>query len=295
LRLGDKRALGLLKAEAIRDVLCDRLYLNADPATGHSPMLFKLGNNSADGVRRDRKGDTDRAARRREDGGIDTDHVAIGIECRPAGIPFVDRRIDLDEVVIRTGADIATARRHDAGCDGTAKTKRIANRKHPVANAWGLVRELYVREWTIFALDQRQIGARIGADYLGFVNLAIVSRDLNAFSFLDDVVVGDRIAISGDKEARALAGNDVAATAARHAFRPIRNIRHPKTPEELAQSRRDIVATESAGLRTTVDFHAHRNDRRFDLLDDVGKTDRRLQLARLLAQILRDRSRITTG
>ena len=68
---------------------------------------------------------------------------------------LVDRRIDLDEVVIRTGADIATARRHDAGCDGAAKTKRISDRKHPVANAWGLVRQLYIRKWTIFDLDQR--------------------------------------------------------------------------------------------------------------------------------------------
>jgi len=37
--------------------------------------------------------------------------IAFGVESRPAGIAFVDRRVDLDEVVIGAGADVAAARR----------------------------------------------------------------------------------------------------------------------------------------------------------------------------------------
>ena len=53
-------------------------------------------------------------------------------------------------------------------------------------------------------LDQREIGARIGADDLGGVGLAVVGRDLDAVGLLDDVVVGDGVAVGRDEEARAL-------------------------------------------------------------------------------------------
>src|SRR5438477_93052 len=74
---------------------------------------------------------TDRPARRREDRGIDPDHLAFDVECRPAGIADIDRRVDLNEVVIGAFADIAPARRHDARGHRAAQSERIAHRQHP--------------------------------------------------------------------------------------------------------------------------------------------------------------------
>ncbi len=62
-------------------------------------------------------------------------------------------------------------------------------------------------------LDQRQVGARIGADDLGGVGLAVVGRDLDGLGLVDHVVVGHGVAVGGDEEARALAGDEAAAAA----------------------------------------------------------------------------------
>ena len=53
---------------------------------------------------------------------------------RAAGVALVHRRIDLDEVVVGAVADVAAARRDDAGGDGAAEAERIADRQHPVAD-----------------------------------------------------------------------------------------------------------------------------------------------------------------
>ena len=58
-----------------------------------------------------------------------------GVEGRAARIAAVDRRVDLQEVVVRSGADVAAARRDDAGGDGAAEAERIADGDHPVADA----------------------------------------------------------------------------------------------------------------------------------------------------------------
>ena len=75
------------------------------------------------------------------DRGVDADHVAVDVEGRTAGIALVHRRVDLDEVVIGAGADVAAARRNDAGRDGAAEAERIADREHPVADARRLLGE----------------------------------------------------------------------------------------------------------------------------------------------------------
>ena len=129
----------------------------------------------------------------------------------PPELPFVDRRIDLDEVVIGTGADVAAARRHDAGSHGAAEAEGIAYRKHPVTDARRMVGKLHVAEVVAVDLDQREVGARIGADDLGRIGLAVVSRDLNVLGVLHDVIVGDGVAVGSDEEAGTLARDELVA------------------------------------------------------------------------------------
>ena len=113
------------------------------------------------------------------DRGVDADHIAVDVERRAAGIAFVDRRVDLDVVVIGAGADVAAARRDDAGRHRAAEAERIADRDHPVADPRLVIGELDVGKVVLAVdLDQREIGLRIGADHLGRVDRAIVGRDL---------------------------------------------------------------------------------------------------------------------
>src|SRR6266404_2396973 len=215
LRVGDQRALGCLETEIVGDFRGDGLDLHADPAAANLTVVLELSDDRLHGRSGDGEGDTHRAARRREDGGIDTDHVAVDVEGRAAGITFIDRRIDLNEIVVRAGPDITTTRRDDTGRHRAAETEWIADREHPVADARGLVREVDVGEIAAaIDLDQGDIGARIGADHLGGVGLAVISRDLDGVGLIDHVVVGHRVAVSSDEEAGALPGHEAVARGA---------------------------------------------------------------------------------
>src|SRR5262249_59663586 len=114
-------------------------------------------------VRWNVEGKADRSARRREDRGIDPDPVAVHVEGGAAGFALGDRRVDLQEVVVGAGADVAAASGHNAGGYGAAEAERIADCEHPIADARSLVRELDVgKVIAALDLDQSKVGARIG-------------------------------------------------------------------------------------------------------------------------------------
>jgi hypothetical protein len=127
-------ALRRLETEVLGDLRCDRLNLHADPTAAHRALVLELGDDRLDGVGGDREGDTDRAAGGREDRRVHADHAAVDVEGRAAGIALIDGRIDLDEVVIGAGADVASAGGDDAGGHGAAEAERIADCKHPIAD-----------------------------------------------------------------------------------------------------------------------------------------------------------------
>src|SRR6516165_5184063 len=146
LRVGDERTVGCLETEIVGDFGGDGLDLHADPAAADLAVVLELSNDRLHRRSGDGEGDAYRAARGGEDGGIDADHVAVDVEGRAAGIAFVDRRIDLNEVVVGAGPDITATGRDDTGGHRAAEAERIADREHPVADARGLVREVDVGE-----------------------------------------------------------------------------------------------------------------------------------------------------
>src|SRR3546814_6045377 len=81
---------------------------------------------------------SDAAAVGRVDRGVHADHLAIQVEQRATRVAAVDRGVDLQEVVIGTGLDVAAARRDDAGGHRAAEAEGIAHGEHPVADP-GLV------------------------------------------------------------------------------------------------------------------------------------------------------------
>src|SRR6202142_4420252 len=105
LRFRNQRAFGLLEAETVGDVSGDRLNLDTDPATADRALVLELRNHSLHGRCGNRKRDADAAARRRINRRVDAHHFAYGVEGRAAGITLVHRRVDLDEIIIRTIAD----------------------------------------------------------------------------------------------------------------------------------------------------------------------------------------------
>src|SRR5262245_61744354 len=90
--------------EAVGDFRCHRLNLHAGPPSGHGALVAKLSDDALHRLGGNVESNPDRAARRGEDRGVDADDIAVDVEGRAAGIALVDRRVDLDEVVIGTGA-----------------------------------------------------------------------------------------------------------------------------------------------------------------------------------------------
>src|SRR2546427_11106371 len=134
LRFRNQSTLRLLEAEAVGDVGGDGLDLDADPAAANGALVLELGNYIIDGRCRDRERDADAAAGGRIDRRVDAHHLAFGVEGRATGVARVNGRVDLDEIVVRTAADVAAAGRDDAGGHGAAETERITDREHPIAD-----------------------------------------------------------------------------------------------------------------------------------------------------------------
>src|SRR5690606_36046261 len=128
--------------------------LDAEPAALHRAVLDQVLDHLAGRRGRNSEGDSDIAARWREDRRVDADHLTVEVEGRTARIAAVDRRVDLEEVVIGAGADVAAAGRDDAGSHRAAETERIADRNDPVSDAYlAVVGEADIGELGAFPVD----------------------------------------------------------------------------------------------------------------------------------------------
>ena len=88
---------------------------HAHIASGDVTERRQLVRHGADHVRRDGEADADRPSGGRKDRRVHADDLAVLGEQRAAGVALIDRRVDLDELVIGTRADVAADRRHDPG------------------------------------------------------------------------------------------------------------------------------------------------------------------------------------
>src|SRR6201999_2098144 len=101
---------------------------HAEPAAAQLAELLQLVDDDGYRLRWNRKAETNRTAGRRDDQRVDADDFAFEVEQRAAGIAAVDGGVGLDVVVVRSLADVAVARRDDAGRDRAAEAERVADR-----------------------------------------------------------------------------------------------------------------------------------------------------------------------
>ena len=130
---------------------CGQSALGRDPEVGvvDVAVLAQLVEREADRAGRDREADARVGARRRLDLLVDADHLALGVEQRPAGVAGVDRGVGLDRVVDRElgqRLDRAVGRRDDpdrerllarrTGCRSRPPARRPRTRRGRRARAW---------------------------------------------------------------------------------------------------------------------------------------------------------------
>src|SRR5215467_13303596 len=219
-------------------------------------MLLELGYDHFRSAGRDVETDADRPAGRREDRRIDADHFTVHVERWATRVTLVDRRVDLDVLVIGSRADIPTTSGDNAGGDCAAKTEGIADRDNPIADPGIVLRELHVSEVLVgIDLDQRKVSLRIDPDHLCVVSGSVIGCDLHRLGVVDDMTVSHRIAIRGDEEARAFAGDDLLA---------LGSLGHAPKPELLEIFLERVSRRKWNCTALIVLLHAHLN-RSFDL------------------------------
>jgi hypothetical protein len=188
----------------------DRLHADAEPSAHHRLTLLELRQDLLRHVDRHREADR---VRLRIDRRVDADDFTREVEQRPARVAGIDRRVGLDEVVVRTLSDVAAGGAHDPGRDGVIEPERVADRHHPVAGQ-ELV-GITERERRVLALllraHERDVGLRIAADHLRVGMGAVDEHDLDLLDLIDDVVIGDDQAVFRDHEARPEARHGEAA------------------------------------------------------------------------------------
>ena len=175
----------------------------------------ELGQHRLGEVDRDREADAHRAAALRHDRGVDADRLAARVDEWPAAVARIDRRIGLDEVVVRALTDHAPLGADDAGRDGLLETVRVADRHDGFAHLEPRrVAEGNDGEPLGVDLQEHQIRPGIATQHRGGQLAAVGQRHPDVLGAVNDVVVGDDESVRVDHEARAEALLGVAAQVA---------------------------------------------------------------------------------
>ncbi len=134
------------------------------------------------------------------------DELALEVHERAARVAGIDRRVRLNEVLVRVAIDPAAAERaHDSRGDGVREAERIADRDDVVADAQlARIAERHLDQRFVLHLQHREVGAFVRADDLRAQAAVVRERDRDLVRVLDDVVVGeDEALLRVDDHARA--------------------------------------------------------------------------------------------
>src|SRR4029079_15539236 len=188
---GDERPSRGFHAQALGNLVTHLLDTYAKPSAAHFLELTQLIDHREGRFRRNGKSDADRTAGRRNDRSVYTDRFAIQVEQWTARVAAIDGGVRLDVVVVRSGLDIAVARRHDPGSNRTAQAERIADGNHPFTEPQFVAVAEFYRLQRFGRLDpeQREIGSLIATDNFGLQGGSVIENDIDFVGVGNDVVV----------------------------------------------------------------------------------------------------------
>ncbi|PRD36405.1 UNVERIFIED_CONTAM: hypothetical protein NCL1_08904 [Trichonephila clavipes] len=201
LHAGDQRAGRLGQAVGVGQVLGHFLDGDTEVAATDLALVAQLTHHLHGDIDRNRERQAHEAAGAAVDLRVDADHLAGGVEQRAAGIARIDGDIGLDEGHVGIAGQRARLGADDAGGGRVVEAERRADGQHPLADAQlrGIA-DLHRRQVGGGDLDQRDVGARVGADDLGLDLAAVAEAHGDLVGLVDDMVVGQHIAVAADDE-----------------------------------------------------------------------------------------------
>ena len=144
-----------------------------------------------------------------------------------------------------------------------------------------MIGKIHIVEAAAIDLDQSQVALLVGAQDLGGVDFSVVGRDRDGLGMVDDVVIGDRVAVGGDEEAGAFTGYRPAlrlpvelAPLAKVLAELLEELFHGGAGLQRAAVLLAVLLIVGVVLHILLDLHAHGNDRRFHLGDQIRKVRR---------------------
>jgi len=143
------------------------------------------------------------------DGSVDTNHFPARIDQWTTGVPWVERRISLDDVLdetpIRT-AQRTPQRRDNSGYDARLQPQRIADGDYQLTNLQAIrVAELSHRQVICLDTHHCKIRGRVFADQLRGEFAPVRERHRDATCTVDDMAISEDIPVRRNHEARARA------------------------------------------------------------------------------------------
>ena len=202
-------------------------------------MLEDLIHDATDHVHRDREADAVRAERLRQDGRVDADQLAVGVDERAAGIAEIDGGVGLNEIFeIRDAEPAASGGADDALRHRLTQSKRIADREHDVAGAHlvGSAHRHHRRVGHVHAQDG-QVRIGVGADDGRRRDATVGKLDADLVRPLDDVMVRDEVAVAVDDDAGAEAALD-----------PLTHVGKILPQQRVADGRTRLVADDAGSV-----------------------------------------------
>src|SRR5215469_2090445 len=231
----DDAAVG--EAELLRLRVGDVLRYDPDPPADDTSILDDVVQHAPDHVYGDRKTDAFDAQTLRDDGGVDADQGAAGINQRAAGVAEIDRCIRLDEVLERRDPELsAGGGADDAVRHGLRQAERITDGEHHVADPQLIgLPEGDDGEVRHVDLEHCQIGIRVHADDLRIRDPAVRELHADGTGVRNHVIVRHDVADLIDDDARAQAALDALLVLRQY------------VAEELAERRRIDALHDQAG------------------------------------------------
>ncbi len=203
---GDQRPLGAGGAERPGEIGGQVLDRHPDLAAPDLAVADQLVHHVARHIDRHGKADADIAALRRQDRGVDADQPAAQIDQRAARIAGIDRGVGLDEILVALDAEPGAAERaDDPRGHGLAEAERVADGEHEIPDPqMARIAQRHRRQIFRRDLQHGDVGGGIAPDQPRLEAAVVLGGDFDVGGVLDDVVVGQHIALRGiDDDARA--------------------------------------------------------------------------------------------
>ena len=212
--IGDHHALAALHLEGAGQFLGEILNGHAEHPAAYFAVLDQLVHNVHRHVGGDGEADAHIAAGGGEDGGVDTDQLAVEIDQRAAGVARVNGGVGLNKILVALDTQAGAAqRRHDTGGHRLTETEGVADGDHEITHLeTGGIGDTDLRQVLgAFQFQHRQVDFLVQAHQFRRQFTAVDQGHFDFVGVSRHMGVGEHVALVGVDDHAGAGGHRAAA------------------------------------------------------------------------------------